>query len=92
MATGAKKPVAGSKEPATNIDALTFPRLVAIVNDTPIPYVVAGKHVAGHESEHIVVNDEDEITRMKSDCEQILSLNDTHGGAEVPALRVTEVE
>ena len=88
MATGKKKPVAGSNEPATP----EFPRLVAIVNDTPIPYVVAGTHVAGHTSAPVLVNSEDEITRMNSDCAQILSLNDTHAGAEVPALRVAEVE
>lgn len=78
---------------ATVIEPIpSFPRLVAIVNDTPIPYVVAGTYVAGHETAHVAVNDEDEITRMKSDCEQIMSLNDTHKDRDEPALRVTEVE
>jgi hypothetical protein len=69
-----------------------FPRLVQIINDTPIPYVVAGQYVAGHERVSVAVNDQDEITRMESDCQQIMSLNDTHRDAEEPALRVTEVE
>lgn len=107
MATGVKKtPAAGSSEPAAGTEAvvslnesevlavasLTLPRLVEIVNDTPVPFVVAGKYIAGHARVGVAVNSEDEITRMKSDCEQIMLLNDTHQGAEVPALRVAEVE
>lgn len=73
-------------------EAPAFPRLVAIVNETPIPYVIAGQHVAGNSVEHASVGSEDEVTRMKTDCAQIMSLSDNYRDAQVPALRICEVE
>lgn len=70
----------------------SFPRLVAIVNDTPIPYVIGARYVVGHHSEPALVNSEDDITRLKSDCEQIIKLNPEYRGQGTDALRVVEVE
>lgn len=92
LAAGAEAVVSLNDSEVPAVASLTLPRLVEIVNDTPVPFVVAGNYIAGHARVGVAVNSEDEITRMKSDCEQILLLNDTHQGAEVPALRVAEVE
>lgn len=86
----AKKPsVADStQESATTKE---FPREVVIVNDTAMNYVVARTFVGAGTSAKVVVNDDDEITRMNTDCEQIMSLNDSYKDAEVSPLRVDEI-
>jgi hypothetical protein len=74
------------------ITVLEFPRLVEIVNDTPIPYVVARHHVAPHSTMPVPVNDEDELARMRFECASILSISDHYKDSEPPMLRVAEVE
>jgi hypothetical protein len=37
-----------------------------------------------------MVGDDDEITRIKTDCEHILSMNEVYAALEVPALRVVD--
>jgi len=78
--------------PPTVIEAPEFPRLVQIVNDTPIPYVVARHHVEPHGSKPVPVNDDDELARMRFECASILSISDHYKDSEPPMLRVAEVE
>jgi hypothetical protein len=72
--------------------ALTFPRLVAIVNEMPIPRVVGPEYVEAYSEKVVMVGDEGEIARLKSDCEQIIALHGLHVAAAVAPLRVEEVE
>lgn len=78
--------------PDVQSETLSFPRDIFIVNETAMNYVVARKYVSAGATEAVSVNDDDEITRIKTDCEQIMSLNDTYAGMEVSPLRVTEAQ
>lgn len=86
----AKKDIAAGSTQEPAVATQEFPREVSIVNETAMDYVVARTFVGAASSALVSVNDDDEITRMKTDCEQIMSLNDSYAGLEVSPLRVTE--
>ena len=73
-------------------DAPEFPRLVQIVNDTPVPYVVARHHVEPYSAKPVPVSDEDELARMRFECASILSISDHYKDSDPPMLRVADVE
>lgn len=67
-----------------------FPRDIVIVNETPTDYVVARTFVAKHSEVKVTVKDEDEITRIKTDCKHITGLLDHAKDAEVDPVRVSD--
>lgn len=79
--------------PATAVDQpdpQPFPREITIVNDTPMNYTVARTYVPAHDRVSIMVRDEDEITRIKTDCEHLMDLAPAHAALEVQPLRVID--
>lgn len=69
-----------------------FPRSMVIVNDTAMEFVVARVHMPAGSRAPVRVNDADELTRITTDCEQIMSLSDHYKDAEVSPLRVVEAD
>jgi hypothetical protein len=72
--------------------AAAFPREVVIVNDTTAQYVVGNLHIGPHSSVTKVVNDADEIVRLESDCEALMSLVPVYGDLATPPLRILDGE
>ncbi len=69
---------------------LKFPRDMTIVNDTAIDYVVARKFVAKNSKATVLVKDEDELTRIQTDCQHIVGLLDNYKEAKLAPVRVEE--
>jgi hypothetical protein len=86
------EPAAGNTEGmgASHEVVAAFPREVEIINDTAIPFTIARAYIEPRTSVRVMVGDDDEITRIKTDCEHILSMNEVYAALEVPALRVVD--
>lgn len=78
------------KAPAKTAKA-KFPREINIVNDTAIDYVVARTFIAKGTKVPVTVNDEDELTRIKTDCNHIVGLLDNYKEAKEPPVRIEEI-
>lgn len=68
-----------------------FPREVNIVNDTAFDYVVARTFVGKGTKVPVTVSDEDEVTRIKTDCNHIVGLLDNYKEAKEAPVRVEEI-
>ena len=74
--------------------ALTFPRAMAVVNDTAQDWVICGKWAPrSTTSEPFTVQDGDHLIRCQNDCKYILGISDHYKPVEgkPDALRMAEV-
>lgn len=101
-----KAPVAGSVQgpaiiqPAENAElpkvesavaeVHPFPREVVVINETPMNYSVARAMIGAGEQVKVMVRDDDEITRIKTDCGHIMGLTPAYAALEVQPLRVID--
>jgi hypothetical protein len=75
---------------ADQVDPQPFPRQIVIANETPMNYSIGGTYVPAGDGATITVRDEDEITRIKTDCEHLMALSPAHAALEVQPLRVID--
>jgi len=77
-----------------------FPRLMLLINDMAQAVVIARTHLPHAGSAPVLVQDEDELTRIQTDIDHVLEISDQHAPKEpvegeepaLPALRITEAE
>lgn len=67
-----------------------FPRKVVVVNDTPMHHIVGGALVAPSSQASLEVRDQDQITRLETDCKHLMELTPAYSGLEVQPLRVVD--
>lgn len=75
---------------APEAPAEPFPRAVVIVNETPMPHIVAATYVAPGETASVVVRNQDEITRIETDCAHLMELTPAFAELPVQPLRVVD--
>ena len=72
------------------VDSQPFPREVKVVNDSPMGHIVAGVYVPAYESAPVTVRDQDQITRIQTDCQHLMELTPAYAELEVQPLRVVD--
>ena len=84
--------VATTSNPALGvvIAAEPFPREIKLANDTPMNHIVSGNYVPAGEIVTVEVRDQDQITRIKTDCQHLMELTPAFAELEVQPLRVID--
>lgn len=67
-----------------------FPREVTIINDTPLKFIVAAALIGPGDSVPAVVRNQDEITRIHTDCKHLMSLTPAFAELDPQPLRVID--
>lgn len=67
-----------------------FPREVLIVNDAPMPHIVAGVFIGPYSSAPVTVRDEDHIKRIETDCAYQMELTPAYAELPEQPLRVLD--
>lgn len=74
---------------AKTAKAMKFPRDVVLVNDSPRDFVIARTPLPANSKASVNVKDEDELTRLKTDCKHLVELLDNKDAEKAP-IRVEE--
>lgn len=89
----AAAPVVEMKQEApavVEVVAEQFPREITIVNDTPLKFIVAANLIGPGASASGVVRNQDEITRIQTDCKHLMSLTPAYAELDPQPLRVID--
>ncbi|MEJ7808178.1 MAG: hypothetical protein WKG03_19925 [Telluria sp.] len=67
-----------------------FPREIQVANETPMDHIVGGVYVPAGETKPVTVRDQDQITRIQTDCQHLMELTPAFAELEVQPLRVID--
>jgi len=67
-----------------------FPREIIVANDTPMPYIIAATSIGAGAKVPVLVRNDDEIERIKTDCGHLMSLTPAYAELEEQPLRVID--
>jgi|GEM_PF-6159850 len=83
-------PAAPAAPAAVEVVAEQFPREVTIINDTPLKFIVAAALIGPGDAVPAVVRNQDEITRIQTDCKHLMSLTPAFAELDPQPLRVID--